>query len=267
MFALLSMLFLVSLWLAGGTVSAASQNFDTLDKNMQSGMLVSLTANTGVVEQATDKNAASLLGVITPEDNSLTRQAGQVTVQTDGEASALVSTLNGNILVGDPITASSIAGVGAKAKKSSWIVGVAQSSFDKKTKGALAATVTDSKGGKHTVYTGRISILVKATYYSLPDAQHKTDSLLPEGLQSTIDQIAGKHVSIVTIMVIFVILIAGIALAGLVINSAIRGGFAAVARQPLTKRIIFRGVLQSFAIAIMILGATFLAVFILLKLL
>ena len=46
---------------------AASQNYSVLDDKAQPGMLMSVMANQGVVEQATNKNAALLVGVYTPE--------------------------------------------------------------------------------------------------------------------------------------------------------------------------------------------------------
>ena len=86
--------------------SASSQNFNVLDSNNQTGMLMSLTTNPGVVARASDKNSSSLIGVLSTNDTAFDQQPGQVSVRTDGAATALVSTLNGNILVGDRITAS-----------------------------------------------------------------------------------------------------------------------------------------------------------------
>src|ERR1700683_3460638 len=88
--------------------AASSQGFDLFQGHPQAGMLMSLTSNPGVIEPANTTNAASLIGVISPGDTNIDLQPGQVNVETDGAANALVSTLNGNILVGDRITASSL---------------------------------------------------------------------------------------------------------------------------------------------------------------
>lgn len=44
----------------------------------------------------------------------------------------------------------------------------------------------------------------------------------------------------------------GISAAVLIVNGAIKGGFVAIARQPLSKKFIMREVLQSFGIALVI---------------
>jgi len=161
----------------GGTLSAAaaSQSFNVLDNKSQPGMLMSLTANSGVVEPATDKNASLLLGVISANDTAFDLQPGQVSVATDGVANVLVSTLGGDIRVGDRITPSSLAGIGAKAKMTAWIVGIAQASLDSKTTAAVASTVTDTAGSKHQVYVARIPLVVHVTYYTVREPGAEID--------------------------------------------------------------------------------------------
>lgn len=257
----------VAVAVLGGLASASSQNFNVLGNNAQPGMLMSLTANAGYVEPATDKNASSLLGVLTSDTQTFDRQAGQVAVQTDGAASALVSTLNGDVLVGDRIGISPVAGVGAKMKSSGWIVGVAQASLDSKTTGAVATTVSDSKNNKHTVYVAAIPLVVKVTYYSAPGAVTVKTSTVPTSLQSTVDTIAGKHVSVLGIVLSFMLISIGIIFAAQVVSSVIRGSFTAIGRQPLSKRVILRLVLQLLAMSGLILIAASVGAYVMLRLL
>jgi len=248
-------------------VAASSQSFDVLGGNAQSGMLMSLTANAGYVEAATDKNAASLLGVVSNDTQDFNKQQGQVTVQTDGAATALVSTLNGDVLVGDRIGVSSIAGVGAKANSSGWIVGIAQASLDAKTQGVLTSSVTDSKGGKHTVYVASIPIVVKVTYYSKPGLVSIATNSVPTNIQSTVDAIAGRHVSVVGVVLSAMLVLIGVIFAAQVVSGVIRGSFTAVGRQPLSKAVILRLVVQLLGMSALILVAASVGAFLVLKLL
>jgi hypothetical protein len=226
--------------------SAASQSYNVLNNKAQPGMLMSLTANSSVVEPASDKNAALLLGVISTNDTAFDVQPGQISVATDGEVSTLVSTLGGDIRVGDRIAPSSLAGIGSKVKTSAWIVGIAQASLDAKTTGAVASTITDTKGGQHKVYVASIPLVVHVTYYTVPAAASRT---IPDMLQAAADAIAGKHASVLGLVLSFILLLTGVIWAGILINGAIKGGIAAIARQPLSKAFIRRTVLKTFGVS------------------
>ena len=236
--------------------SASSQGFTVLNNRAQQGMLMSLTANSGVVEPATTKNASSLVGIIAVDDSavSLPPEAGKVNVRSDGVAKGLVSTLNGDIKVGDRVGVSSIAGVGAKITSSGWIVGIAQSSLDAKTKDALATSVADGSGKKHTVYVGAVPLVIKVTYYTIASAGDSSNSAVPDTIQSAADSVAGKHASTLALLLSFLLFIVGVIIAGLVVNAAIKGGMLAIARQPLTKSLILRKVMQSVGLALLILS-------------
>ena len=250
----------------GGTLSAAasSQSFNVLDNKAQTGMLMSLTANSGVVEPASDKNAALLLGVISTNDTAFDTQPGQISVATDGVVSTLVSTLGGDIHVGDRIAPSSLAGIGSKASTTGWIVGIAQASLDAKTSGAVASTITDATGGKHKVYVTSIPIVVRVTYYTVPNPADRT---ITDNLQVAADALAGKHASVVGLVLSFLLMLTGIIWAGILINGAIRGGIAAIARQPLSKAFIRRTVLKSFGVSVMIIVAGSIGALVLLRVL
>jgi hypothetical protein len=246
--------------------SAASQSFDVAGNNIQTGMLVSLTPNTGVVEPASNQNVASLVGIVADDEQNFDRQPGQVNVKNDGVAAALVSTLGGDIRVGDRIAPSSIVGIGTKTTTSGWIVGVAQASLDAKTTGAVTSVVTDNRGGKHQVVVASIPVLIKVTYYTAGSAGARP-STASDKLQAAADRLAGKHVSALALVLSFLLLLIGIFLTGTVLYTAIRGGMQAVARQPLSKRVISAKVLQSFGMAIALLVVASLGALLLLRIL
>lgn len=238
-------------------VNASSSSFNVLDNKSQAGMLMSLSANSGVIERADNKNAASLIGVISNDEVSLNQQPGQVTIKTDGAAIALVSTLGGDIRVGDRIAPSSLAGIGTKANGSGYIVGIAQASLDSKTSGSVASNITDSNGGKHKVFVNRIPIVVKVTYYTAPDSSNVLTKSIPPRLQAFADTIAGKHASLLAIVFSFILLLTGLIWVSIMVYAAIRGAFEAIARQPLTRALILRTLARSFGIAAVIMVSVF----------
>lgn len=240
----------ISMISLGRGSAASSQSFQLLSGQAQLGMLMSLTRNPGVIEPTTNTNAASLVGVVAPNDNNLNQLPGEINVQTDGEAKALVSTLGGNVLVGDKVTSSALQGIGAKLNGSGWIVGTAQSSLDAKTHGAVSSLVTDSQGGKHTVYVALIPLAVHVTYYN---ASAASNNWTPKILQQIANNVAGKNVSTQALVLGFLLFVIGLAIATVIIVSSIRSGFLAISRQPLSKFVILREEWRSFGAAIVIL--------------
>ena len=240
--------------LAGTPLAAAassSQQFNVLNNAARPGMLMSLTANAGVVEPADTKNASMLIGVMVPADSSaLDRQPGQVNVQNDGQVTALVSTANGDVRVGDRITVSSVVGVGAKLAKSGWTIGTAQASLDAKSSGVIASKVTDSQGHQQTVYLSQIPVLVKVSYYTMPSMASTQSPAVPNALQMAANSIANKHASVLAIVLSFLLLVIVVIFASIIISSAVRGGLAAIARQPLAERVVTRQMLKSSAAAL-----------------
>ena len=250
------------------TAFAASQNYSVLNNSVQPGMLVSLTSNADVIEPATTKNANLLNGIATAGITNINQQPGQVNVENDGKVSALVSTVNGDVNVGDRISPSSISGVGGKLQGNGWVVGVAQASLNAKTDGAVASVVTDSKGSKHNVVIARIPLIVRVNYYGAATTAASSDKTtkVPSSLQSAADSLAGKHASLVGVLLSFLLIAIGVFLAGQIITSAIKSAFAAIARQPLSKAVVTRLILKTFAIAAVIVAGVILGAAVILRL-
>lgn len=245
----LSILTVVIAALGTATVYAGRGYF-VLDKSIRPGMLVSLTKNTEVVEPSNDKNMSTLIGVIGSSQTDFDVGKDQVSVQSDGVVDTLVSTVSGDVKVGDHIGPSSIVGFGAKVGSSGWAVGIAQESLDANSKGAVKSTVTDSIGIKHDVYVGTIPVAVHVVYVN---AQQSQPQAVPTKLQSIADSLAGKRASQLAIILGSLLLLAGFVISGIIVNAAVRNGLQSIARQPLAKQEIVNGMLRSFAMAIGIL--------------
>jgi hypothetical protein len=248
---------MLTMLIVPGVASASTQDVTVVGDHPLQGMLVSLEPNPNVATLADNNNAPSLLGIIVPiDETNIERQSGQSSVATDGIAKTLVSTLNGDIKVGDRITTSSIQGVGEKATGNSWIVGIAEASVDSSSKGLINYTVKDSNGKSLNVYLATIPVEIKVTYYvtNSPDsAQIKQNSLIPQSVQKTANSIAGKPVSAIALVAGLLISLAGVLVAGIIINAAIRNGFTAIARQPLTKHLVLQEQWKEVAVAIFVL--------------
>lgn len=237
-------------------VAMAGRGFYPDGQNIRSGMLVSATKNTAVVEAASDKNQARLVGVIGGSTNDYEVKGGQITVQTDGVVKALVSTIHGDIKVGDHISPSALVGFGAKSDGNSWVVGTAQGSFDAGTTGAVKSSVTDADGTKHEVYVGSISLLIKVTQEKPATKSGEQATKQTNKFQAYADSVAGKKASNVAVALSFVILVIGLLIAGIIVNTSVRSGITSTARQPLAKQAIFTRMLQSIGIAVFILAVS-----------
>jgi hypothetical protein len=237
---------------------AATQNYQLNGTQPENGMLVSLTNASPVIEPADTGNASSLLGVITP-DTQNSPAPGNTNVQVSGQTNALVSTLNGTVRVGDRITVSSLRGVGARLTGDGWMVGVAQGSLNTQTPGAITTQVADSAGRQHTVAVGLVPVIVTVSYYGNAAANANATSGVLGNLQQLANTLGGKSVSLRTLIFGISLLLAGIIAAVLITVTAVRTGFTAIARQPLSKRTILREEWRSFALAFMILLVAFAA--------
>lgn len=250
----------------GSSLVFAGQSFYVTDKSARTGMIMSLSNNQGVATPASLENISSLVGVLNETEAEIDIEPGQVNVQTDGLGSVLVSTINGDIKVGDKITASSLVGIGAKLSSSNgWIVGIAQGSLDASTPGAVKSSITDATGAPKEVLVATIPMLVNVTYFN--DKASEEPSAVPNRLQKIVDSIAGKRASQAAIFLSFFLLIAGIVVASVITNTAVRNGIQSAARQPLAKKDTMRRMIQACAAAFGILLATIASALVIIRIL
>lgn len=237
-----------ALGIIGTQVSVAaasdlSRSFSS-DSTIDAGSLVSLDKQKeGYVVAANTENVDQLIGVAVLSDNSLlavNSGDNKTQVAISGQATALVSNLNGDINPGDLVAVTPFTGVGAKAVAGNRVVGVAQASFTGSTTGAKKVTVTDLKGKSKEISIGIIPVVISVGTMASNGSLYGVNN----GLQGFATNIAGRPVSLVRVAIALVIGLAAIISLIVVVYGTIRNGISAVARNPLAKPAIFDSMAQ-----------------------
>jgi hypothetical protein len=251
----LAVVLLLGLILTPVIASAAtliSQSY-IADSSLATGSIVSLQkGSTDHVTGASTSNVNYILGVVIDSNSSQiaisSGQSNQVSVVTSGTEQVLVSDINGNIAVGDSITASPISGVGMKATGNVKVVGVAQDNFPNGT--ASKQNYTDQKHQKQSVKIGQIASLVNvAYYYKQPDK-----TLIPSSLQTVANALAGKKVNPLPIVISIAIFIVTMIIVASIVYSMIHSSIISVGRNPMSQAAVYRNVLQLSALVVAILA-------------
>lgn len=223
--------------------SDLSRSFSSTEK-IEAGSLVSLQKNRdGYIELTNTTNAEQLVGVAVLTSNSLLAvnvENNKTQVAISGQATTIVSDLNGDINPGDLIAATPFSGVGAKALAGDRVVGVAQASFSGSSLGTKTATITDKQGKSKELKMGSIAVVISV------GSKSKNSATLgvSKGLEGFAANIAGKEVSIIRIVLCLIIGIVAIVSLVVIIYSTIRSSISAVARNPLAKPEIFNSMAQ-----------------------
>lgn len=244
---------LISLPTAGAT-TLISQAFISGTK-LPTGSIVSLQkGTTDRVDAATTQNADYLLGVVIDDSNSqisiTSNQDNQVYVATSGNQHVLVSDINGDISIGDPITASPIKGVGMKATSNIRIVGVAQDSFPNKT--ARKQSYKDESGNNQSTQIGQMPVSINIAYYY----QQPEKTLIPQAVQNIANAMAGRKVDTLPILLSIAIFIMAMIIVVSIIYSMIRSSIISVGRNPMSQSAVYRNVIHLSSLVILILGVS-----------
>jgi len=221
---------------------AISQGFKTDDSAASIGSLVSLeTGNRNFIQLATSDKANQLVGVVGQKPLvALGDGSQQVQVVVSGLAPTLVSNINGDIKVGDKVTASPLRGIGMKAVNSSQVVGIAESSLSESP--TSTHTLTDKAGKTVQVKIGTISVQVNVSYYAAP--QSKLDTIVPTFLVNLGSAVAGKDVSPLRVLLSSLCLLVGFIGAGIMLQAAIRSGILSIGRNPLAHSALRRSLID-----------------------
>jgi hypothetical protein len=244
-----------------GAGTLVSQSY-TADTSLPTGAIVSLQkGSTDHVTAATTGNSNYIFGVVVNADSSQlsisSNQNNQVNVVANGVEQVLVADVNGNIAVGDPITASPISGVGMKATANVKIIGVAQDSFPNGT--AKRETYTQN-GKQQSAMLGQIPVSINVAYfYKQPDK-----TLIPSALQNIADSLAGKKVNALPIIISAVVFLITMVVVASIIYSMIRSSIISVGRNPMSQAAVYRNVIQLSALVIIILGVAIGAIYMIL---
>jgi hypothetical protein len=199
---------------------------------------------------------------LTISDSTLTNEAY---IASTGTYDVLVSTEGGNITTGDFVTLSAIDGVGMKASAEQPIIfGRAVSSFNGKNDSLGTVTLKDTTGSTaQSVSLGMVSVTINI---ERNPNKKSTKANVPKPLQRIGQAIAEKPVSAVRIYLSVAVTVLCIIIAITVLYSGIRNAIISIGRNPLSKKSIFRGLLEIILTSFLILIIGLFTVYLLLKL-
>ena len=249
---------LIGISIPAFAITPVSQSYLT-NKQIPLGSLVALDGNsTDRVIPADTDSVKNLIGVTINDSTPLTittSDSNSSLVATNGIAPTLVSDLNGEIELGDQITASPIAGVGMKASTNTKIIGVAQSNMtSKKTE----AVTVDGKEQK--IQIGEISLLVSVGYHY----QEPEKTIIPPAIQNIANAMAGKKVEPLPIIVSLIIFIVTMIIVISLVYSIVRSSIISVGRNPLAQSAVYRNAIQMSVLVLAIIGAAIISIYLVL---
>jgi len=249
---------------ASGVAGAVTQSYGA-DASVLPGMVVEMKGQ-GMVAALTTKDLNKMAGVVVPSNDApivLSPAAGlnqQVLVAQSGRYSLLVSDQNGPIKPNDYLSISAVSGIAMKAESSQGeAVGQAVGGFDG-SHGLGSVALKGSLGRSKTVNIGSIMADVRLA----PNPLHHSDNQVPDFLNSIASSVANKTVSPVRIYLSVIIVAAVLLIAGSMFYAGIRSGIAAIGRNPLAKKSIGRGLIQTMLAALIVLVAGVFAAYIIL---
>lgn len=269
--ATVAILSVTSLWLGGAAIAkgaAPVQNYSATSR-LDRGTIVTLNDQNTVVA-ASGQSEQSILGVVV-DRNSLSIHLSsrglknETYVATEGNYPMLVSTQNGEIESGDYVTLSAIDGVAMKADtRQATVVGRAQGVFAGGKDSLTSAELKDDKGRVvQRVDIGLLSVTIDVE--KNPNII-STKADVPPFLERLGQQIAEKKVS--PIRIYLSIAITGISLitALVILITGVRQSILSIGRNPLSKKSIFRALIQVILTSFIILIIGLFAVYLLLRL-
>lgn len=249
-------------WLGVVLSQAVSEGFSS-DTQIQRGMLVALK-NDGdrKIELLTAQNLDRFRGVVINKNDSpvtLSTDKEQVFVANSGTQEVIVSAEGGEIKKGDYISISSVAGIGTKAgAEQPTVVGRASANFDKES-GALGSI--DANNTKLQVT--RIPVDIAPGKNPL---QKQQNSNVPEFLAKASRGIAKKDVSLPRIYLAFTLLMVTSLICGVLLYGGVKGGLVSIGRNPLSKDLIVKNLVQVVLTSFIIFIIGLFAVYLILRL-
>jgi hypothetical protein len=252
------------------TYGGGSTQAYAADKPIENGTIVILTGkDSNRVKVATQAESQNMFGV-TVDRNQLpvTITGGnlenEVFVAVSGTYNVLVSDQEGAIASGDYLALSSVNGVAMRAgDQEVTVFGRANASFDGKGVTLGTTTLKDSSGNSKTVKLGSIPVTIDIKN----NPNHKsTDVNAPDFLKRIGEAIAEKEVSPIRIYLGVGIAVVSLIAAIAVLYAGIRNGVISIGRNPMSRKSIFRALIEVILTSALILIIGLFAVYLLLKL-
>lgn len=255
---LLVALFVSAPLLAGASSANISKSYQAAEA-IANGSIVSLDfKRSDYVAPANTVNAARLIGVVLPSNDSLLAvnpTDSGVQVATSGSVNAVVSTLNGDIRVGDSVAVSPFNGVGMKAGDGDRVIGLAQTDFNRGTNGARLQTIQDKNGKPTEVAVGYLRLNIAIG----------TNNPSQSSIQRLGRSITGRSMPAYRLIISGIIALLALTAVVTLIYAAIYGSIISVGRNPLAKYAIFRATSSVIAMAILTALMAGIAIYFLLR--
>lgn len=250
----------------GGSVQAYSA-----DSPIANGTIVQLTGDqANRVKVSTKAELQNMFGVTVDQSQlPLTITGGelenQVFVAVSGTYNVLVNTEAGPIASGDYVTLSAISGIAMKAgTEEETVFGRANAPFDGKGTNLGNMAIKDVTGNTtQTVTIGSIPVTIDI---KRNPNEKTTESNLPDFLQRVGQEIAEKEVSPIRIYISLAITFISIIATIVMLYAGIRNAVISIGRNPMSKKSIFRALLEVILTSVLILIIGLFAVYLLLRL-
>ncbi len=235
------------------------------------GTIVQLTGkDADAVKVASQKELQNMFGVVVDRKQlplvlSNDTVKNETFVAVSGTYTVLVSTQGGPIAVGDYVTLSSLNGVAMKAGTAEKTVfGRAGASFDGNGVVLGKTTLKDESGGAgKAVVLGSIPVTIDI---KRNPNDKSTKAQVPDFLQRIGEAIAEKEVSAIRIYISLGITAISLVAAIIVLYAGVRNGVISIGRNPMSKKSIFRALVEVILTCFLILVIGLFAVYLLLKL-
>ena len=251
------LLFVLNLIPASAAAGAIAQSYQAGSNDIAQGTLLSLESkgSTVVVPANSASNVANLVGIASDKPLIGLSNGNQESIQVvlSGTTDALISDINGAVLLGDKITASPLVGIGMKATNTSEIVGTSQADLNS-TK-TITKTIDGVNGKTKTVKVGLLPVAVNVAYYSTPSSE-SVSAFVPPFLQSLANSITGKEVPPLRVLIGTIIFLVGLATTLIMLYTGIRNGVISLGRNPLAESTLRRGLLDIIIAAVGIFTVT-----------
>lgn len=230
-------------------VAAIARGYTTSDDGLAAGMVAALSeSGDSEVERADQNSTDRIVGVVTTSDSSsvtLSSANAKLLVESEGEVSAYVSNINGEVQKGDLVSLSSFKGILMKAKGSSTggVVGVAAEG------GSETTNYSYSENG--TVKTTKITkVKINLNKQGATTSTHTEPSPLSKVGQS----ITGKQVSDIRVLAALIMFVLVMVAEGGIIYGAITSAITALGRNPMARKTIRREMSRVIVVAVGVLG-------------
>ncbi len=241
------------------------------DQPIDYGTVVELTGeNSDRVKPATQDEMQNMFGVVVDPQTLSVRLSSEAVeneayVAVSGTYNVLVSTQGGEVVAGDHLTMSSINGIAMKAStEEPTVLGRAGSSFNGRSVNLGSTSIKDVDGNTtQTVALGSVPVTIDIK--NNPN-EKSTMANVPEFLQRTGLAIAEKEVSPVRIYLSTAIAVISLTAGIVVLYSGVRNGLISIGRNPMSRKSIFRALIQTILTSFLILIIGLFAVYLLLRL-